>query len=257
MRRVISSVFEGILNIFLVVMLLVNFYNIVDRNVNHTPMAKLFGIGYAIVVSGSMEPEISVNDVVYLKEQDSYKVGDIITFVDFAPGQYVRTKDTPLVTHRIVDISATGQYITKGDANNTQDEVAIPADRIEGRIFAVLPYIGKSVTFMTRPIGTLWLMLLALLLIELPYLVRSKKKPASDVEIQTFMSKLRPASANGAPMPPDATVEDDPNQLLLAGMLPRKRKERAPYVPPKEEKRHRFSKKPKVYVPEEGKWNID
>ena len=67
-----------------------------------------FGVGMAVVLSGSMEPELSVNDVIIVQQQDGYEVGDVVVY----------QSDKSLVVHRIIEISD-GMVVTQGDANNT------------------------------------------------------------------------------------------------------------------------------------------
>ena len=83
---------------------------------NETP--SVFGIKTFCIISGSMEPTISVNDIVIIKEveQNEIKRGDIIAF----------KHKGETITHRIIKISKdeNGEllYTTQGDANNTEDE---------------------------------------------------------------------------------------------------------------------------------------
>ena len=82
------------------------------KMVLHKQLPTIGGYGQAVVLSGSMSPAIEVNDLLIIKKCDTYKKGDIITFVDY-------TND--LVTHRIVAISEE-EVLTKGDANNITDK---------------------------------------------------------------------------------------------------------------------------------------
>ena len=59
-----------------------------------------------------MEDNINVGDYVLVVKKDNYEVGDIITY----------KKDNYFVTHRIIKKN-NYDYITKGDANNTEDEM--------------------------------------------------------------------------------------------------------------------------------------
>ena len=106
MRKHLHNFLNGFLSVFLLIMLVLNFYTILQRNVMKNDMPKIFGYSYAVVISGSMEPEIQVKDIVYVKEQDSYAVGDVITYEKYGA----------FITHRIIDI-VDGEYITKGDKN--------------------------------------------------------------------------------------------------------------------------------------------
>ena len=73
------------------------------------------------VETGSMEDKIHVGDYILLFKKSNYKVGDVVTY---------RVKDY-FITHRIVKIE-NGKIITKGDANNTEDD-GISPDRIVGK----------------------------------------------------------------------------------------------------------------------------
>ena len=89
----------------------------------------VLGVAPMVVLSGSMsgtaEDHIEVGDLIFTKQADidELKVGDVVAFMD---GSIV-------VTHRIVSISADrSEFVTKGDANNTEDE-PISADQIIGQ----------------------------------------------------------------------------------------------------------------------------
>lgn len=98
-------------------------------------VAEVFGISVLKVVSGSMEPSIGEGDYIIVRKTDSgeLKAGDIICFY---------SKDSKIYgmpnTHRIVRILPDGSFVTKGDANKTEDDTAVSADMIIGR------YEGKS-----------------------------------------------------------------------------------------------------------------
>ena len=88
----------------------------------------LLGYKPFIVLSGSMETEIYVGDLVIIKEVDAstLQINDIIAF---------RDSENLVTTHRIIDIVNTqnGLYFeTKGDNNNTKDEELVKIDNVEG-----------------------------------------------------------------------------------------------------------------------------
>ena len=66
-----------------------------------------------VVTSGSMSPVFEAGDLIFIMRMDPLKakIGDIVTF----------QTENGLLTHRIVDIKADGEIITKGDANNEID----------------------------------------------------------------------------------------------------------------------------------------
>ncbi len=159
----VLNVFEKFIIIILAIILLVNTYTIIARKVFNVPQPTVFGYSYAVVISGSMEPEIAVNDMVFAKKSDSYEVGDVITYFT----------GSSLVTHRIIEITDDG-YITKGDANNTPDQHPIPEEAVVGRIVYTLPKVGAFLQFLQSTFGMMVLVLVALLMIEYPVLFKKK-----------------------------------------------------------------------------------
>ena len=55
---------------------------------------------------------------------------------------YEDPKRHDLVTHRVVKVNSDGSYVTKGDANGTNDRTAIPASYVRGVGQWVVPYVG-------------------------------------------------------------------------------------------------------------------
>lgn len=103
----------------------------------------LFLAGYrpVVVYSGSMEPDLSVGSLAFVRDVSSEQVavGDVITFADpYQPGR--------LVTHRVVEIMERPEggpaYRTKGDANLEHDPWTIALDEKGGRVAFDVPYAG-------------------------------------------------------------------------------------------------------------------
>lgn len=88
-------------------------------------------LGY--VYSGSMEPTIKTNDGYFLKTEEEYNIGDIITF------KPKKLKEN-YITHRIID-EIDGKFITQGDHNTTTDQDAgeplVEEVQILGKIFTI------------------------------------------------------------------------------------------------------------------------
>ena len=93
------------------------------------------------VLSGSMEPAIRTGAVAYVDTGVSgadVGIGDIVAF----------RSGNILVTHRIVGLDDDGRYVTKGDANQTEDFAPVEASQIIGRTVFSVPYAGYAVTFL-------------------------------------------------------------------------------------------------------------
>lgn len=158
MKRIktISRLFAGGLTAFCVIWCVLFVYIVLSRATGE-PLPRVFGWGQAVVVSGSMEPEIPVGSLLLIREQPSYAVGDIVTYLD---------SDGNLVTHRLVSL-ADGMAVAKGDANNTED-TPVPDSQILGRVRLVLPGVGSVIQWMQSPAGIFLLLLLIVALILLP-----------------------------------------------------------------------------------------
>ena len=62
---------------------------------------------------------------------------------------YVLNEDGVLVTHRVIKINADNRtFITKGDANNTEDSPVL-WDNMVGRVLLGIPALGRPVRFLT------------------------------------------------------------------------------------------------------------
>ena len=85
------------------------------------------------IQSGSMLPELQIGEIIILLEQENYKIKDIITY---------KVENSYFITHRIVQITEEG-YITKGDANNTEDETVVKQEQIQGKVIFHSKLLGK------------------------------------------------------------------------------------------------------------------
>ncbi len=116
-----------------------------------------FGVGVAVVLSGSMEPELSVDDVIVVKASVDYAVGDTVVYQD----------GRSLVVHKIVEMD--GDIITtQGTANNAPDE-PIGLSAIKGKVVFAIPSLGVVVTALKSPIATVLLLGAAVWLLILSY----------------------------------------------------------------------------------------
>lgn len=144
---------------------------------NAMPMP--FGFGVSVVLSGSMEPTLSVNDLVLIHAEESYQSGDIVVYQE---GYH-------LVIHRIVGIYGDTVF-TRGDANNV-DDAPFPIGQIKGRLVFSIPAVGLIVRFLQTAPGIL--LLLGLLIWTLVRSGRQEKeeKNAELDEIRKQIEELK------------------------------------------------------------------
>ena len=103
-----------------------------------------------LIVSGhSMDGTYRTGDLVVVKRQSSYRVGDIVGFqvpADEAGAGMV-------VIHRIVGVAPEGGFLTQGDNNPEPDPWRITADDVRGRAALRLPGVGLASSYVRSPIG--------------------------------------------------------------------------------------------------------
>ena len=132
---------------------------------------RLMGYQTFDVVSGSMEPELPVGSMVLVKGADPKEIqaGDIIAF-------YSSTNQGAVVTHRVVENDSTnGQFITKGDANGSNDIKPIPYDNLIGRVTSHYPVIGGILSGLTSNQGKIYLICILVAGILLNYISQRTK----------------------------------------------------------------------------------
>lgn len=101
------------------------------------------------VVSGSMEPAIPTGSLVYVKEAEAADIqeNEVIAY-------YSDTDSGAIITHRVVKNQVvSGRFITKGDANEQEDPMPVPYDRLMGKVVFSLPKLGRILAIMTEPSG--------------------------------------------------------------------------------------------------------
>lgn len=141
---------------------------------NMLPMP--LGFGTAIVLSGSMEPELSVNDLLFITNEDEYFIDDVVVFQD----------GYSLVVHRIIEINGE-EIITKGDANNAADK-PITIDAIKGKVNFHIPFVGAIISIIKSPVGVICILGVSIFLLALSY---RKEKEQETVEINKIKEEIR------------------------------------------------------------------
>lgn len=129
-------------------------------------------------LSGSMEPVISPGDVVIDEQIKPWEahVGDIVTFRD-------PQNQSKLLTHRVVSIRRVDSrmwFVTKGDADNTEEHWRVPASGQIGRVVYTVPWVGHVAVFARTKLGWALLVGIPLLLLaaeELKRIWRPRSRP--------------------------------------------------------------------------------
>lgn len=166
----VAGILQIAVTVALALLLAANLYLIFMQRVAGVPHPTIGGFSVAVVASGSMEPALSVDDMILNRAQKQYQVGDIITFA----------KGASLTTHRIVAITEEG-YRTRGDANNAADPDPVAPRQVVGRVVGKLPGVGRLQTALKTPLGMTLLLFAGVILLELPFFFRGQRNERKEI----------------------------------------------------------------------------
>lgn len=150
----VLSVIGLVLCVIFAFLLICNITIIVKGSLNPDTPPKVFGVAPMVVLTGSMSgnasDHIEPGDLIFVKDYDvdDLKVGDVIT--------YMPENSRTAVTHRIIEIGSDENgryYITKGDANNTEDKNPVYDSQVVGIYWFRLAYVGEFALFLQEPLG--------------------------------------------------------------------------------------------------------
>jgi signal peptidase len=117
-------------------------------------LAPRFGWRIDTVLSGSMEPKLSIGSLAVTRPVTAQEIlpGDIITFHSPLGGK--------LTSHRVATLVQTAPYSfrTRGDANEDMDPFIVPVANVIGKVSFHVPYLGYVAQF----VKTRWGILLTL-----------------------------------------------------------------------------------------------
>ena len=159
--NIISYAFITLLMIIAAFLILYVICGQIAKKRNENPPFALYTI-----ISPSMEPNIKVFDVVFVKKTNVKKLkeGDIITF--YSTNTFFG--NTP-ITHRIVEILQLPDgeiaFRVKGDANSVPDEEKVIPSNIIGKVMFKVPKLGKMQYYLASKKGWIIAILVPSLLI--------------------------------------------------------------------------------------------
>ncbi len=152
----------------------------------------IFGYSVYRVSSGSMEPTLSVGDVILSKKinANTLEIGDIITY-NGSEGSYAGKT----ITHQIVDIEVTNGervFTTKGISSPLNDPVVYES-QILGIMVCEIPLVGVVYNFFMTPYGLAAVILLILLAFsnEIITLYKLAKRKVQDNVTKEFEESIR------------------------------------------------------------------
>lgn len=126
-----------------------------------------------VVTSGSMEPEIPKQSIIYTLKvsSDNINVGDTVTY----------EQDGLIITHKVIEKTEENggaSYTTKGVNNAVPDAQPVTHDQVQGKKILGVPYYGHFPQFLSTTQGLFVFVILpaaALILIEVSRIISEIK----------------------------------------------------------------------------------
>ena len=163
-----------------IILIPILFYNIIllaQSAIEPSETPNFLGVKSYVIISGSMQPELNIGDIVFVKKEMDLHEGDIISF---RQGQSV-------ITHRInkvIDEDGKIVYQTKGDNNNIEDSGTITAETIEGKVIWKLPKLGNVSLFLQNKMIIIFITLLLYMYISISGSREKKRKERKRIRKQ-------------------------------------------------------------------------
>ncbi len=179
-----------VISIILIPILIINVTLIVKSYTEPDKVPSIGGVAPMIVLTDSMYPEIQSGDLIICNVVDAkdVKQGDIITYFD------PKSENNAVVTHRVVSIEENEgklSFVTKGDANNTNDAQPVPAKNLVGVYDVRIGGAGNAAMFMQTTQGLIICVIIPLFfIVGYDVLRRRRFEKASKVEADALYAEL-------------------------------------------------------------------
>lgn len=164
----ILTVVGIVLCVILLPILIINITLIIKSYTSPDEVPTIGGWAPLIVLTDSMkggEANINGGDLIFVKSgaPEEVAVGDVIAFFDPA------SKSGSILTHRVVRVETAEdgslEFITKGDANNTEDKDAVPEANLVGEYQFRIAGAGTVAMFMQTTEGLIVCVVIPLVLL--------------------------------------------------------------------------------------------
>lgn len=179
MKKKTKSIFRIAALVVIALVLGLGVYQLNATRLGGDAVPMPFGVGCAVVLSGSMEPKLSVGDLLIIVQSDAYAVDEVVVFQDGRSS----------VVHRIIKMDG-NTVTTMGDANDSEDE-PMDVSRIKGKVVLAVPLVGHAVNLIKTPIGILVILGLAVFLMERSFAKDKKQEQDQLRQIREEIEKLK------------------------------------------------------------------
>lgn len=157
----VKKVLNIILDIIIVVVIILLVYIMIQKSITKENYTNIFGYTFLEVLTGSMSGTIEIGDGVIVKLTKEVEEEDIIVY----------EKDNSFITHRLIE-KQQDELITKGDANNVQDE-PITNDMVIGKVIKIIPNVNLWKKII---IGIVIALIIVFIIVKINFLKKRLKK---------------------------------------------------------------------------------
>ena len=140
--NLIKKVSLGVVYVVFGIVFFITAWLFVDKFIRKSPVPSFLGYASLTIQTGSMSGTMEIGDMIIIKDTGDYKIGDIITFLP--DGAVIPT------THRIINYTESGDFVTKGDANNIKDTDNTTKEQILGEVVMHLPKLGQFASWIKQ-----------------------------------------------------------------------------------------------------------
>ena len=232
--------FLSVVGIFLCVIfgfvLVYNLTIIIKSNLTPGEPPSVLGVTPLTVVSGSMSGEreghLEIGDLIFVKEIEAsqLQLGEVISFM----------ADGAVTTHRIIDVIQSDgevQFITKGDANNTNDQFPVSESQLVGLCVFRVPKAGEFALFLREPLGMVLFIILPLVLLILIEVMARRRETEqvgdpSDLELENARLRAMLEEQRRASATPESGATEEPLAAPRAAVEPVVKPPEKPAVEP-------------------------
>lgn len=185
------TIVGAILCVILIPILVLNITLIAKSFGNKSEVPSIGGVFPMIVLTDSMDPEITSGDLIicHTIEASQVKKGDIICFYN------PEGNGSSTVTHRVIkvghDKSGQPTWKTKGDANNVADNFTVKSSDLVGIYQKRIPGLGNAAMFMQTTQGLIICVICPIILLVAYDVIRRRKyEKAKQKDTDALLAEL-------------------------------------------------------------------
>lgn len=167
LQKFIIKFLTKVIYVVLIMLIILSSIMLIQLQLHPDETPSILGMKMFCIISGSMSPEIKIDDIIVVKQVGINEIqpNDIICF----------KIDDETITHRIINAKTDENnelhYITKGDANNVEDEFKVKYKDLEGKYIFKIPKLGKIIILLQNKFTLITILIILIIL----YLVENHK----------------------------------------------------------------------------------